>query len=255
MYTPQAYVDDTFIVTNIENPFLRRAAFKLLLEHVYEALTDDWEPRLDDLGYRATSSVAADSLIPLLIEAVRQFAADSDALADKRRALTQPKRLTLSNITPRPVSFPALDSTESNESLVPADAAYSPTLSPPAVDIDRPSSKPTPYSDKRILAPIEVPNTRHGPKIKTRGVPALAVSPALVAPAAATTPDPIKRLDVPGDVYTVLELVFSPKLKGQVSFADLRRVMTCRELGFSYERGEGARRRFVPPQGSVGFDG
>ncbi|KAJ7471074.1 hypothetical protein FB451DRAFT_326645 [Mycena latifolia] len=246
MYTPRTYLDDTLIVTNIENRFIRRTVFEYFLERLDEILADDLEHHrceLVDLGYLTASRAADERILPVLEDVVKQFAADLEALANKRRALPDPS--IQFNGSPYSISLASLDSAQSDDSLIKADAPDLHILPTPAVD--RLPSKPIPYHDKVVLPPVEIPDGRRGPKLKTRGSADLARVPAAVAPA---VPDIIPlpaRYPVPGDIYDVFERIFSPTAKGKVTFADLKRVMTCKEIGFTYESRAGARRGFKPP--------
>ncbi|KAJ6492585.1 hypothetical protein C8R47DRAFT_433219 [Mycena vitilis] len=109
------------------------------------------------------------------------------------------------------------------------------------------SAKPIPYSEKLILPPLVASPARQGPKPKTRGTPVPIILPAPVALDIGRPPPP---RSVPKTVYHVLQRIFLPREKGKLSFDDLKHIMTCKELGFTYKPAKGSGRRFAPPIGS-----
>ncbi|KAJ6611155.1 hypothetical protein B0H10DRAFT_2437682 [Mycena sp. CBHHK59/15] len=110
-------------------------------------------------------------------------------------------------------------------------------------------TKFVPYSDQRTLPRVPTPP---GPKVKTRGTASQhpAVLPAGESAAAAVPPNESCR-ELPKDPYNTMQRSFSPSDKGQLPFVDIKHVMMCKELGFSFESdAAGSRCRFVPPPGS-----
>ncbi|KAJ6578108.1 hypothetical protein B0H19DRAFT_1122418 [Mycena capillaripes] len=208
------YLDDTLIVINHADSLTQREAYQYLIIGVLELIHDDWDNyrhKLEHISYLRASRAAEDCFLPLFADVIKEF-----------EAVFRAKRKQIGH---------------GNDSLYAPSSATVPCL----------SVKPIPYSEKVVLPPLILPPKRQGPKTKTKGITALIEFPVPVAadPIPSRTPR-----SVPNDVYNSLERIFSPLKKGKVSFSDLKRVMTCKEIGFSYEPGSGSRRRFLPPLGS-----
>ncbi|KAJ7035265.1 hypothetical protein C8F04DRAFT_1098686 [Mycena alexandri] len=212
------FCDDILIVTHADNPATKHKALRYFVTQVSKTIDDDWG-RLcrKKIAHVEAARVAEVYVLPLFKDVLRRFEAEFGP-----KARRTPYQISLPNITPK----------ESNPSL------------PPTPEFP---SKPIPHFENVDLPPV-TPHVRQGPKIKTRGASTELPLPVEVAieaiPVAPVT-------HVPKTVYNLLRSIFLPRERSRFSSLDLKKIMTCKEIGFSCESGDGSRMKFVPPPGSA----